>query len=80
MIGETKDSKTAIYLTPQEIRQFEYFCKYQTTLEQEHSKWKQVHEYCKKLQYGTIQLTIQNGLPHRIDNAMQSIVIGLVQI
>lgn len=68
--------ETKIELTdPSEIEAFKEFCRYREQLDLEHEHWRQVREFSKTMQYGKFSLQIEAGIPKRIFNAMQDLVI-----
>lgn len=69
---------TKIELTnPEEIEQFKAFRKHQSEIENITAAWKQVMDFTVKMGSGSYTLVVQNGLPVRIDNPMQKIIIGI---
>lgn len=69
---------TKIELTDDtEIEAFKAFRKHQSQYEAMMPAWKQVVDFTSNLGNGTFTLTVQNGLPVRINNPMQTVVIGI---
>ena len=69
---------TSIDLTDAEIVDFIAFRKHQSELESLIPSWKQVMDFAGDLKSGSFTLTIQNGKPVRINNPMQTVVIGII--
>lgn len=61
-----------------EIEQFKQFCQYKQDWMAEQQNWKQLRAFCEKMQFGAFQLTIKDGVPVRIDNPIQQVVLGFL--
>ncbi len=69
---------TKIELTdPIEIEAYKKFRQYQEEILSEEKQWTQLKVFIKTLGYGTLSLSIKNGLPYRIDNPIQTIILGV---
>lgn len=69
---------TSITLTdPIEIEQFKSFRKHQSEVENITASWKQVMDFTQQMGSGSFTLTVQNGLPVRINNPLQTVIIGI---
>ncbi|HEX9503609.1 MAG TPA: DUF2292 domain-containing protein [Patescibacteria group bacterium] len=68
---------TTIELSDQEAEHFKRFRLWQQDFDTWHKNWLEVIEFSKKLDYGSVTLTIQDGLPVKLTNPMQQIIIGL---
>ena len=68
---------TRIDLTDAEVADFIAFRKHKHDLESLVPSWKQVIDFAEGLKSGSFTLTIQNGKPVRINNPMQTVVIGI---
>ena len=69
---------TKIELTSEkEIEEFKQFCQYKQEWLQEQANWKQLRAFSEKMQYGSFTLTIKDGVPVRIDNPLQQLVLGV---
>lgn len=66
-----------IELTDKEAEQYKDYCKYQSQFEAILSQWRQVIDFTQQMKNGSFTLTVQNGLPVRINNPMQTVVIGI---
>lgn len=66
-----------IELTDSEAEQFKAFRKNQSQVEATALAWKEVIDFTKQLDSGNFTLTLQNGLPVRINNPMQTVIIGI---
>lgn len=77
--AKEKPKMTKIELTDAEVVDFIAFRKHQHELESLIPSWKQVMDFAGDLKNGAFTLTIQNGKPVRINNPMQTVVIGIVQ-
>lgn len=66
-----------ITLNDEEAEQFKAFRRYQNQLESTVTAWREVIEFTKNLGSGNFTLTVQNGVPVRINNPMQTVVIGI---
>lgn len=71
------DGKTAIYLDNEEMEQFKSFRKHQSQVEAITTSWKQVMDFTQQMGSGSFSLTVQNGLPVRINNPMQTLIISM---
>lgn len=67
-----------IELTDKEALQFKEFRKLQSEIENYHKNWNQVMQYSKMLGNGSFTMTIQNGVPVRIERSMQKVVLGVI--
>lgn len=68
---------TSIDLTDTEVADFIAFRKHQHEMELLIPSWKEVIDFATDLKSGSFTLTIQNGKPVRINNPMQTVVIGI---
>lgn len=75
--NEKTKKMTSIDLSDEEIKDFIAFRKHQHELESIVPSWKQVIDFANDLKGGSFTLTIQNGKPVRINNPMQTVVIGI---
>lgn len=70
------DNQTKIELTdPNEIADFIDFRKHKQEMLSDGESWKQVKKFARNMQYGTFSLTVKDGKPVRIDNAIQQLLI-----
>jgi len=77
-MGDNLKQMTKIEITdPVEIEQYKNFIKYQAELNQEQKQWKELRTFTKQLGFGSFTLVVKDGLPHRVDNPMQTIVLGI---
>lgn len=73
------DNQTRIELTdPKEIADFMEFCKHKQTLINENNRWQQVKTFSKNMGFGSFSLIVKDGLPVRIDNAIQQVIIQII--
>lgn len=66
---------TKIELTEQDAESFKAFCQYQQQFLNVAKNWKQVHEFAANMQFGSFTLTIKDGVPVRIDNPLQVLIL-----
>ncbi len=52
------------------------FCNNRAKYEAIIPAWKQVMDFTTKMGNGSFTLTVQNGLPVRINNPLQTVIIG----
>ncbi len=71
------ENKTAIYMNDAEVKSYLDFCNNRAKYEAIVPAWKQVIEFTAQLGSGNYNLTVQNGLPVRINNPLQTVVIGI---
>lgn len=76
--AKQKPRTTRIDLTDAEVADFIAFRKHQSELESLVPSWKEVMDFATGLKSGSFTLTIQNGKPVRINNPMQTVVIGII--
>lgn len=67
----------SIELNDLEAEQFKAFRKHQSEVENITASWKQVMDFTKTMGSGSFTLVVQNGLPVRIDNPLQKVIIGI---
>lgn len=60
-----------------EIKAFMAFRKHQSQYEAMMPAWKQVMDFTQTMGNGNFTLTVQNGLPVRINNPLQTVIIGI---
>jgi hypothetical protein len=69
---------TKLELTDEkEIEDFKQFCEYKEQWISEARNWKELRAFAEKMQFGSFTLTIKDGVPVRIDNPLQQIVLGI---
>lgn len=66
-----------VELNNQEAEQFKAFRKNQSEFESILPAWRQVMDFTTTLGSGSYTLTVQNGLPVRINNPLQTVIIGI---
>lgn len=67
-----------IELDDSRAEQFKRFCQYEQDMINIQENWKQVRKYAENLQFGAFTLIIKDGMPVRIDNPMQQVVLGTI--
>lgn len=60
-----------------EIEAFKSFRQHQDEILKEAQQWKELKAFVKNIGYGTLTLSVKNGLPYRVDNPIQTIVFGI---
>ena len=68
-----KQDKTAVYMSDEEAEKFKAFCASVSS----HPNWLELKEFMEKIQFGSIAITIKDGIPVRIDNPLQVKVLGI---
>lgn len=69
---------TKIEITDEsEIERYIRFCKYEEDLIKEKEAWKELKSFCTKVGYGSFSLTVKDGVPYRVDNPIQNIILGV---
>jgi len=69
---------TKIEITdPKEIELYKAFLQHRQQLLNEEKQWAELKTFVKTLGYGTFSLTIKNGLPYRVDNPIQTVILGI---
>jgi hypothetical protein len=66
-----------IELTDEEAEQYKDYCKFQSQKEAFLRQWNQVIDFSEQMGNGAFTLTVQNGIPVKILNPMQTVIIGL---
>lgn len=73
------ENQTKIELTdPKEIADFMEFCKHKQDMAKESNRWQQVKTFSKQIGFGSFSLVVKDGLPVRIDNAIQQVIIQII--
>jgi hypothetical protein len=69
---------TKLELTdPIEIENFKLFCQHRQKILKEERHWQDLRAYCKQMNFGSFTLVVEDGLPKRIQQPLQSIVFGI---
>lgn len=84
-----QEAKISIGLTSREIELFKQFRQHQDKIEKIVSSglldviaspnWKELFDYSQKVQFGTMQVTIKDGVPVRVDKPMQQLIFGVIR-
>ena len=69
---------TKIEITDEEeIARYVRFCKYEENLQKDQQIWRELKDFCGKVGYGSFTLTVKEGIPYKVDNPIQNIVLGI---
>ena len=62
---------------PIEIEEFKVFRQRKQELLLEDERWKQLRQYCKDIQYGTLNLSVKDGEPIKVTRPLQALILGV---